>query len=199
MKAATFGALIRGDIKNAIIAETPGGIEAQEAAGQKSFVANSTLPIECNSGIHEQFEQIGIVFGEPVDDLFIEVQLPDGWRKERTEHSMWSNLLDAQGRVRATLFYKAAFYDRCAFMNIVRRFSYRAQPVGGYESDYDNKTTPRVCVVTDCDEVIWQSEVMSPSDDIEWFNLSDRLAPQGEAWLNEHYPNWRDPLAYWEK
>jgi len=61
---------------------------------------------------------MGIVFGEKVDDLFTSVTLPEGWHKEATEHAMWSKLIDDQGRERASIFYKAAFYDRSAFMSI---------------------------------------------------------------------------------
>ena len=35
---------------------------------------------------------------------------------------MWSNLVDKQERVRATIFYKAAFYDRNAFLNVSQRY-----------------------------------------------------------------------------
>lgn len=200
MKPATLGALLRGDLKNAMIAETPGGIEAQEAAGQRAFVANDTLPIECGYGTtREQIERMGIVFGELVDTLFVNVQLPDGWRKEATDHSMHSNLLDDHGRVRARIFYKAAFYDRRADINISRRFSYSTQSIDGWGQPCDRETTPMICVVTDCDKVIWQSKPMTPSDDIEWFKLDDHLRPQGKAWLDEYCPDWRDPLAYWEK
>lgn len=120
---AALCALLNDDIKNFLVASIPGGIEAQEKQGQTEFVANSTLPKRFNSGTKEELEQMGIIFGEDVDDLFVEVQLPQGWKKEATEHSMWSNLLDEKGRKRASVFYKAAFYDRDAFISVYRRFS----------------------------------------------------------------------------
>ena len=46
---AAIIALAQGDIENALIAATPGGIEAQEARGQQEFAANSTLPKSGNS------------------------------------------------------------------------------------------------------------------------------------------------------
>lgn len=70
----------------------------------------------------QQYEKMGIkVIGE-YDDLFYNVQLPEGWKVEATEHSMWNNLLDDKGRKRASFFYKAAFYDRDAFINFNIRF-----------------------------------------------------------------------------
>ena len=50
------------------------------------------------------------------DDLFTDVKLPQGWRIQPTNHSMWSDLLDEAGVKRAAIFYKAAFYDRSAFI-----------------------------------------------------------------------------------
>ncbi len=108
-------ALLNGDDENAMVAATPGGIEAQEARGQQQFVNTSTLPIEVRNGTYEAH---GITVGEPVDDLFVSVTLPDGWKKVPTSHSMWSDLIDEQGRVRASIFYKAAFYDRSAFASL---------------------------------------------------------------------------------
>lgn len=118
ISSAAMVATLAGDFENAMIAATPEGIEAQEAQGQKDFVANNTLPIQCNFCTRKQLEEMGIVFGEPVDDLFVEVQLPEGWKKVPTGHSMWSDLVDAEGNKRASIFYKAAFYDRDAFIGL---------------------------------------------------------------------------------
>ena len=94
-------------------------IEASEARGQRELSDGSQLPSDI-SGDKAELEKDGVVFGQPsVDDpLFLDVTLPDGWKIERTDHSMWSKLIDANGRERASIFYKAAFYDRRAFMNV---------------------------------------------------------------------------------
>lgn len=86
----------------------------QESAGQQSFVSNDTLPTDLRG--KEILEAAGVKFLGVVedDDMFQYVELPDGWKKVPTDHSMWSNLVDEQGRVRASIFYKAAFYDRSA-------------------------------------------------------------------------------------
>ena len=47
--------------------------------------------------------------------------MPNGWKKQATDHSMWSELIDDKGKVRATIFYKAAFYDQRAFLNLVKQ------------------------------------------------------------------------------
>ena len=177
-------------------------IERQEARGQKNLVGNAVLPHKFNFCTIEQFEAMGIVFGDKVDELFSNVTLPEGWYKEATDHSMWSKLLDAQGRERANIFYKAAFYDRDAFLSIISRYSYGTEPVGGWGA----KTDYWQCVVTDCGNVIWASEKVGPEparDEprdvwMKWHNEKDDLSTLGEAWLDEHFPNWKDPLAYWD-
>lgn len=105
---------------NFSIAATPSGIEQQEAQGQQNLVQSTTLPI---NGDWEVLERWGVVKGEPIDQLFCHCTLPDGWTKAPTDHSLWSSLVDARGLIRASIFYKAAFYDRDAFFNSVRRFS----------------------------------------------------------------------------
>lgn len=193
MNLAALRALLEGDTENAIVASTPGGIEAQEAAGQAGLVADSTLPTKCSYCTREQLELMGIVFFEPIDDLFVKVKLPGGWKKAPTDHSMWSNLIDEKGRVRAMIFYKAAFYDMDAFISLERRFAFRNERLG---NDYD--TSPRAAIVLDQGEVIWQSEPESPSGEVPTYEAGERYLPEARAWLDERYPDWQDPLAYWD-
>lgn len=98
----------------------PGGIERQEAVGQHELVNSDALPAEIH-GDRSVLEAAGVVFGELVKDdpLFVNVTLPEGWKKVATDHSMHSDLLDADGKRRAGIFYKAAHYDRRADMMIV--------------------------------------------------------------------------------
>lgn len=95
----------------------PSAIEDQEERGQKEFCACSCLPTRILDGVRNYLQKDGVQFGEfSADQLFQKVILPDGWRIEPTEHSMWSVLLDANNYIRAEMFYKAAFYDRSAHM-----------------------------------------------------------------------------------
>ena len=99
---------------------TEGVIEEQEARGQTSFVNSETLPTDIRGGDVTVLEAAGVVFGDLVDGdpIFRHVTLPDGWEKVATDHSMWSKLVDADGVERASIFYKAAFYDRSAFVSL---------------------------------------------------------------------------------
>lgn len=96
----------------------PGGIENQEAAGQADLVKDDTLPTEITEDCQVMLEKAGVIFKGPVKDdpLFQHVILPKGWKKLPTLHDMWSHLEDDKYKLRAKIFYKAAFYDRRARM-----------------------------------------------------------------------------------
>lgn len=113
---AAISALARGDLRNALVAATPGGIEAQEAEGQRDLVTSSNrIP---KDGSEEVAKALGIRLLSDADDLFIYAKLPHGWKIKPTDHSMWSEVVDAEGTRRAAIFYKAAFYDRKAFITL---------------------------------------------------------------------------------
>jgi len=95
---------------------TTSAIEAQERQGQAELVRSQVLPADVRG--KDILEAAGVVFGDavPGDPLFVNATLPEGWKKVATDHDMWSKLVDADGVERASIFYKAAFYDRDAFM-----------------------------------------------------------------------------------
>ena len=105
-------------------------IEAQERAGQAQLVHSDRLPaqIEVHSDTGDQagFEALGFTFGDPdpKDPLFRPATLPEGWKREASDHDMWSYIVDQLGRRRVSVFYKAAFYDRRAFMGLTTVAAY---------------------------------------------------------------------------
>ena len=113
---AVLAARVNDEPGNALIAATPGGIEAQEAAGQKALCASSKIPQSMRRCSRQDFEALGFVFSDkPSDDsLFVNVTMPAGWKMQPTDHSMWNYIVDETGKKRFAIFYKAAFYDRRA-------------------------------------------------------------------------------------
>lgn len=97
-------------------------ITDQEAEGQREFVSSSTLPTKMSAADKAELEAAGVKFLGPVegDPLFQHVELPEGWKRQATDHEMWSDLADDAGKVRARVFYKAAFYDRKAHLQLAR-------------------------------------------------------------------------------
>jgi hypothetical protein len=105
-----------------------GYIERMEADGQRQLVGSTELPTQTR-GTDDEFVKLGFAFGDPdsADPLFRPATLPHGWRKERSDHAMWSHILDEQGRRRVSIFYKAAFYDRDAFMSLETVYGYASK------------------------------------------------------------------------
>ena len=68
-----------------------------------------------------EFEALGFTFGDPDegDPMFRPATFPEGWQRKDYDDAMWSYLVDEYGRDRVSIFYKAAFYDRDAFMSLV--------------------------------------------------------------------------------
>ena len=109
-------------------------IEDMEAKGQQEIVGSEKLPADLKG----DFESLGFVLGEvdPDDPLFMDVTLPGGWKRQPTDHPMWSEIVDERGIARVAVFYKAAFYDRRAFArvespgrNMATRFLYGDGPI----------------------------------------------------------------------
>jgi len=200
-----------------------------EARGQAEMVKSESLPVATNFCTDADLEAMGIQLGKPFeeDPIFRPAVLPDGWVRRPTDHSMWSEVVDSRGRVRLNIFYKAAFYDRSAHVGAEKRFnvlnggSFRSrQP--GYDRERDggfgNIPHDRDYVVCDFGQgevpiEVFRVEVPDapdtprtredpPERQAEWdaFWVAESAAQKtAEAWLDEHYPDWRKPAAYWDE
>ena len=214
---AALGAALSGNLENVIAATTPGGIERQEAEGQRQLVSAevSRLPKDINDHrfrgktAAEVYALAGIEVIGDCDDIFLSVKLPEGWKLQATDHSMHSDLLDEQGRKRAGIFYKAAFYDRNAHFHFNARFRAGCEPADAYKSSAsyeERKQMKRFGRVYDGDTIVFESEGREPiqgvSGDRASWEASDQqekeLRAEAESWLVENgYPDFNDPLQYW--
>lgn len=191
---AAIAALMTGDIENAVVAATPGGIAAQERAGQAALVANGArLPIDMGRRMTREMlvQAWGIEFHENVDDLFVRVTLPAGWKVVATTHSMWSRLNDAEGHERAGIFYKAAFYERNAHISFNHRYA--------IESVHESENGELDSLVQ---EIVRDRKTRAVLFDTEkcevGANQSRNAAVDAcRAHLTERFPDWQNPLAYW--
>ncbi len=127
-------------------------IGLQEYAGQAQLVQSDQLPVDLEGDDQAAFEALGIFFGDPTpgDPLFRQVTLPDGWKREASAHDMWSYVIDSLGRRRIAVFYKAAFYDRRAFMRLTTVSSYVTECVRqGTDIVTDDKWATPAAVATE--------------------------------------------------
>ena len=188
-------------------------IENQEKRGQQMVVEYCRLPKATNhcSNIRPkrddfeftkaQYEKMGIKIIDEYDDLFWNVQLPDGWKIEATTYPLWNDLIDDKGRVRATFFYKATFYDRDAFINFNTRYTAYID----YTDDYpeiDDEGWPKSHIigrVKDCKEIIYSTAVKDSFGD---YHMQDKVreavGEELENYMAEHYPDYKDVNAYWD-
>jgi hypothetical protein len=100
-------------------AVSPEGVRCNimEAEGQRQIVASEVLPTDAP---WQELVSLGFVRGEGVagDPLFCRCTIPAGWKRQGSDHAMWSYIVDQRGVNRVAIFYKAAFYDRKAHASI---------------------------------------------------------------------------------
>jgi len=143
-----------------------------------------------------QYAKMGIKVTAQYDDLFFNVQIPEGWKIEATDHSMWNNVFDNKNRKRISFFYKGAFYDRDAFANFEKRYSYSEMPFDDYKTDAtyeERKANKFYGVVYDCENEIFRTEGIINKD-----YFDDSLRTQCIDYLKQNFSLWEDINAYWE-
>jgi len=192
------------------IAFLKGGIDstpAQERNGQMELINSDTIPTKFNGRENKDAELIkmGFKLGKVVesDPIFRYCELPTGWKKERGENPLWTYILDENGNQRMSVFYKAAFYDREAFFNLIRRF-FVASDFADDDSldkqymirDKANEDKPLLVTGFNCRQADY------PDDDDgkrAYYRKCDAISEEMDAKLKTYFPNHKDPLAYWGK
>lgn len=179
---------------------SPKSIEKQEKIGQDELCNSCQLPTKLMSTefsitAKEYYDALGInVLRESKgDSLFYDIELPKDWSIQHTDHAMWSNLVDDKQRIRANIFYKAAFYDRQAFIshkafvNITREFVQDNAPY--------NLHTDKTCILKVVDangNILKQSDVLNYTEAAAMFS-------NYENFVKTYYPAMStNPTAYWD-
>jgi hypothetical protein len=182
----------------ALLMGTAAGIEASEARGQSELVVSDVLPADMGRD-RDVLEGWGVRILDPVpgDPLFVNAELPAGWKKQRTDHSMWSDLVDDKGRKRASIFYKAAFYDRGAHINVCHLLH--------YSTSYDSETATYGFVEASDGTVLFATEVVPfglKRNHKDYYTktgaVREELCDRCLAWLKENYPDFDSYNAYWD-
>lgn len=193
MNPAALKAALAGDLSNALVASAPGGIERQEAAWQAALVASANMPKDLSPS-RKAFEAIGFKFGGDVDDIFLAAELPAGWTKKASGHAMWSYIHDDKGRKRVAIFYKAAFYDRSANARLERRYS-PSNIYGDIDKSAGIAADEMAGAVKDGETELFRTKATKQRD----YKATDANDAEVRAWIGSHFPNWTDPLAYWNE
>lgn len=202
-------------------------IEHRQMQEQQSFVGSDTLPTDIRHSSDYDTKDydtkailevagvkfIGVVEG---DNIFQRVELPKGWKKEADEHPLWSKLVDDKGRERASIFFYAGkslgphfnltlslhsgvsvdssfpekIIGRSAYMLLSCRFEV------SFDYDRFDKENVGVANVTDSGEVVHATEPIFANGEAR-YDVSDKANKIALEWLDENYPDWRNPGAYW--
>lgn len=215
-----------------LLGGNPQAIEDQEKEGQQQLTLKKKvqqLPSKVQFEYSEEnstkrYKTLGfkVISESKGDSLFLDVKLLKGWELKVTDHSMWSDLIDDKGRKRAEIFYKAAFYDRSAFIRFNNRISYRVARIGYHNNDYSQDEnhnynaakTPFCGIVKDFDnKTLFKTE--ESMIEIEYkggkrgtgytekykylvAEVEKRFEKECLEFLKKNYPNWEDELAYWD-
>lgn len=195
---AALSAFASGDIENALVASTPGGIEAQEAQGQRNLTRNFTQLPKDYLGADEfptdLLKRLGFTIQAPVDEIFIAVTVPDGWQLRPTEHSMHNDIVDDKGRIRGGVFYKAAFYDRRANFNLNSRFFIDTE-YQDRDGDWEDGKSRNVAKDRQTGELLSAGEWIRNGD--RDYKAADEERAKVVGFLNERCPDWKNVEAYW--
>ncbi len=180
-------------------------IEAQEARGQEEVIRSQVVPTDIRTeGGKIALEAAGMKFLGPVngDELFQYVELPPGWKKVSMGNDFWTNLVDEKGRERGSIFYKAASYDRDAFMNLNVRFRI------SFDYDRFEKQGEGVANVYDFGKVVHTttpilSKSSASTDRNAFYDEKSRAEVKSkraaEDWLcSAGFADWTNPGAYWD-
>lgn len=145
----------------------------------------------------KQYEKMGIVIVKEYNDLFWDVTLPEGWKIEATDHSMWNNLFDNKGRKRADFFYKIC---DDAFINFNKRYHIGVDHIADVNSDFEIwKKSDYQGVVKDGEEIIFSTECIPISGNCrDDDKIKDTLHKQLCEYMDKNYPEYKDIHAYWD-
>lgn len=186
--------------------------------GQTEAVNSTQLPIEGTPGhykyqgdadeVAEQdraWKETGIKFGDAsAGELFRDAVLPPGWEKRRTDHHLWNDVVDRQGRKRASFFYKGAMWDREAFMNLVHRFHCKTKY-------FEDSRAVVQFEITDGSTVVHEGRAVNIGEFPEagtreerllWYDqekaFKKELHAEAKAWIDERYPDWEKLWGHWD-
>jgi|GEM_PF-2399697 len=193
-------------------------IEEMEKRGQLVAIGNPNvskkqLPEEMQPD-KSVYEKVGFVFLECTGDgVMQDALIPADWSVKATDHAMWNDIFDEQGRKRGNFFYKASFYDRRAHMNLHNRLDVHSVKDGDntivyFGEDGEKGTKLHIAGQYSNELDAWgifnegkrtdaKRELWKMSDDV-LDALRNELNNKAKEFGAENYPEYQDELCYWD-
>ncbi len=144
-----------------------------------------------------------------VPRLLRQAHFPSGWSIMKSVHGFysscgpaWYDLLDENNRVRARIKYTDHYGSRSAFVSLATRFN-----VEFLQRHYCFPRNKAVCHVIDEGQFGANRIIHTTTPIFRYSEEGMEFAPSAEdqakaaavQWLVEHYPDWRNPGAYWNQ
>ena len=180
-------ASLLGDVDNAQRVKLPFGLDAHRLDGQFIITGQDLLPRDLRPS-PEQFSEVGFLMGRIRDGMFLEAKLPHGWSKRASSDACHTDILDDRMRVRGSIYFNAAFYERAATAALFCRYRVRT-----WSDEIDLES---------CRVGIWDQETEAFLEDFGTARTDDGgkhkvLVLMAEAWLDKRHPDHRNTSAYW--
>lgn len=179
-----------------------GGMPLVENLSRGDMLHTDQLPIK---GFSEEFRVIFRAAGGKIgeiskdDPLFFDVTLPAGWCKKSTDHYLYTDLFDAKGLRRASIFYKGAAWDRDAFITPLHRFG------SGYHcDDWELPFDEQIChpqIKDSNGTIFWRGELIKeiPREEMPHKTSSTDVCRKiAHDVLAAAYPLYAKLDAYWD-
>lgn len=174
------------------------------SGAQAEAVAESAmLPIDGTNGSEEKLQKWGFVLGEPIDGTFRRATLPPGWKMKRSDHPMWTFILDDRGRQRGQMFVKSMFVMTEAHVQWSGRFAVRG-PITADGRDYhdlEDGESAQMHYIAEKKGVgeVFRTDSRLVTVSMESYSIREAMREEVQRWLNGNYPDWRyDDFAYWD-
>lgn len=153
----------------------------------------------------EAFESVGFEFSDSDDPNTFEVKLPDGWRASKCigwDVRHYHNIYDEKNRRRVWYLYGVSpFGGSYGHSKLLCRYNVQDKFVDERECEYYDDADMMVTYISDRalsggDDCLCEiGKFKFDEDDLE---SSKDLFLKACAFLDENYPDWQNPLAYWD-
>lgn len=146
----------------------------------------------------ECWEKLGFVFlddGGEYDKGYIDAVLPSGWVMRKTNHSLINEIIDINDSVRATVIFE----NENPSMNLACKYK------AGYDYTDENNSKKVYYFGNEFEKIYIAGKVNKlerEKDNEELYKariqLEDTYQKIVEEFAKEFYPDYLDPLAYWD-
>lgn len=139
---------------------------------------------ELNSSNIKPFQRLGFTFDSSNDET-CKVKLPEGWHIVSNQTS--SIILDNKNRRR--IFSRMGFFSKKNDVKLLTRYRVDSKRIA------NDRFSPILVYVSDSDGNMVKGIDLCGTYHSEDYN---QLVKKAENYLDENFPNWRDPDKYWD-